>query len=299
MSVAAGRVALWATVVLTFLATPAVAQEEGGAAGATRSVPVEALAETDAVRPPDTGRAARPAAADRPRLDVDSLTVGVLPDEPPFSYITPSGYRAGFDFDLARALCEELRVPCRFREVPRGELLTALRENRIDLAIASLAITEENDAVVDFTAPYHAAGARFVIDTRDLVNFSEPLAPETVLAAVDGTPHAAFLESRHGNGVKVRTYIDERAMWIDLALDRIDAVLTTPARARENFLDERIGEDFALSDVEVRDEAIFGRGVGIAVREGRTSLVEALDVALAGLRASGVYEELRAQYLGP
>ena len=78
-------------------------------------------------------------------------------DYPPFNYAGPDGNPAGFNVELARLICEELKLQCTIQLRRFDTLLQALGENRADAVIASLAVTPETRLRVDFSDPYYRA----------------------------------------------------------------------------------------------------------------------------------------------
>jgi polar amino acid transport system substrate-binding protein len=106
---------------------------------------------------------------DRP--DLSRLTVIRFlteTDYPPFNFTGPDGNPAGFNVDLARALCDEIKVTCTIQMRRFETLVDAITSNRGDAIIASLAVTPQLRARLDFTDPYYRAPARFV-SRRDAV----------------------------------------------------------------------------------------------------------------------------------
>src|SRR4051794_32267000 len=115
------------------------------------------------VLPPDRARAqvaAKPAVEAAPqavpgfwdprrrpdRPDLSRLTVIRFlteTDYPPFNFTGPDGNPAGFNVDLARLLCEEIKVTCTIQMRRFETLLDAISSNRGDAVIASLAVTPE------------------------------------------------------------------------------------------------------------------------------------------------------------
>src|ERR1700704_3300054 len=88
---------------------------------------------------------------DRP--DLSRLTVIRFlteTDYPPFNFTGPDGNPAGFNVDLARLLCEEIKVTCTIQMRRFETLLDAISSNRGDAIIASLAVTPELRKRVDF-----------------------------------------------------------------------------------------------------------------------------------------------------
>jgi polar amino acid transport system substrate-binding protein len=83
-------------------------------------------------------------------------------DYPPFNYIGPDGAPAGFNIDLARMICEEIKVACTVQKRLYDTLITSLNSNNGDAVIASIAETPDMRRRVDFSDPYYRTPARFV-----------------------------------------------------------------------------------------------------------------------------------------
>ena len=117
-------------------------------------------------------------------------------DYPPFNFTGADGNPAGFNVDLARALCDEIKVTCTIQMRRFETLVDAITSNRGDAIIASLAVTPQLRARLDFTDPYYRAPARFV-SRRDAV-MSE-VRPEYLegkkVGVIAGTSHEAYLKA--------------------------------------------------------------------------------------------------------
>ena len=57
---------------------------------------------------------------------------------PPFDFITPEGALVGFNVDLARAICEELKVACTIQARRWDNLLDALDQNQGDAIVVAI-----------------------------------------------------------------------------------------------------------------------------------------------------------------
>ncbi|MGL5045781.1 MAG: transporter substrate-binding domain-containing protein, partial [Plesiomonas sp.] len=69
-----------------------------------------------------------------------SLRFATDPTYPPFEYHNEQGQLAGFDIELAMALCDRLQRRCEFIEQPFNTILSGLRLGAYDAAIAALDI---------------------------------------------------------------------------------------------------------------------------------------------------------------
>ena len=117
----------------------------------------------------------RPERPDLARLTAVRFMTEV--DYPPFNFAGPDGNPVGFNVDLARMVCEELKVTCTVQMRRFDTLFDALDQNRGDAAIASIAVSEQTRRRADFSDPYYRPSARFVA-RRDAP--IEAIAPETI-----------------------------------------------------------------------------------------------------------------------
>ena len=117
-------------------------------------------------------------------------------DYPPFNYAGPDGSPIGFNVDLARLICEELKVQCTVQMRRFDTLITALAENRGDAVMASIAVTPDMRRLADFSDPYYRTPARFVTRRDVVLNDVRPERLEgKEIAVVAGTAHEAYLKS--------------------------------------------------------------------------------------------------------
>ncbi|MDP1908743.1 MAG: transporter substrate-binding domain-containing protein, partial [Hyphomicrobium sp.] len=189
-------------------------------------------------------------------------------DFPPFNYAGPDGAPAGFNVDLARLICEEMRVACTVQMRRFDTLLDALNKNEGDAVIASLAETPEMRLRVDFSDPYYRTPARFV-SRKDLK--IDELRPEALegkkIAVVAGTSHEAYLKALFTEA-ELKPYPTADAARAALKKGEID-LLFGDGVSLAFWLN---GTDSANCCVfrggPYLESRFFGEGVGIAVRRG-------------------------------
>ena len=162
---------------------------------------------------------------DRP--DLSRLTVIRFlteTDYPPFNFTGADGNPAGFNVDLARSLCDEIKVTCTIQMRRFETLIDAITSNRGDAIIASLAVTPQLRARVDFTDPYYRAPARFV-SRRDAV--MPEVRPEYLegkkVGVVGGTAHEAYLKAMFTDA-EIRSFADNDAMRLALRRGEVDFI---------------------------------------------------------------------------
>ncbi len=156
-------------------------------------------------------------------VGLNSIRFVTEDDYPPFHFALPDGSVAGFDVDLARAICEALKVACTI-QVRRFDLLAgALDSNQADALLASLRIDAQSRQKFDFTSPYYATPARFVTDAKStLVATPEGLTGKRV-GVIAKTAHEAYLATFFPNAER-QSYPDRKALREALRKDEIDAL---------------------------------------------------------------------------
>ncbi|WP_428989847.1 transporter substrate-binding domain-containing protein [Methylocapsa aurea] len=222
-------------------------------------------------------------------------------DYPPFDFALPDGAIAGFNVDLARAICEELELPCTIQRRRWDTLVAALDENAGDAAIASLAITAEARKKADFTAPYYTTPGRFVVRKDSELPGAAPaaLADRTIAVAADSA-HEAYLR-KFFPASTLATYPTAQLARSALKDGRAHAMFGD-AISLAFWLNGADAADCCMfKDGPYSDPNFFGDGVGIAVKKNNIALRRALDYALARVSQKGVYSELYLKYfpVGP
>ena len=236
----------------------------------------------------------RPERPDMSRITVIRFMTEV--DYPPFNYAGADGNPAGFNVDLARLICEELKVQCTAQMRRFDTLLTALAENRGDAAMASIAVTPDMRRLADFSDPYYRTPARFVTRRDSTINDVRPERLEgKEIAVVAGTAHEAFLKSLFTEA-DLRSY--PNAEMARDALRRGDVDL---------MFGDGISLAFWLNGTDSQnccafrggpfvESRYFGEGIGIAVKRGNDTLRQALNWALFRLWERGRFSDLWLRY---
>ena len=217
-------------------------------------------------------------------------------DYPPFNYAGADGNPAGFNVDLARLICEELKVACTIQMRRFDTLVDALNENRGDAAIASMSVSAETRRRVDFTDPYYRPVARFVV-RRD--SGIENAAPERLeakkIAVVARTAHEAYLRTLFTEA-EVVPYPSMEAAREALQRREVD-LLFSDAFIAAFWLN---GTDSANCCMFVggpySESRYFGEGIGIAVKHGNDTLRQAFNWALYRLWEKGLFTDLWLRY---
>ncbi len=234
---------------------------------------------------------------EKPNLD-EMRVIRFLTDDdyPPFHFALADGSLSGFNVDLARAICEELKVICSIQPRRWDTLVDAVAEGRGDAAIASLAISDAARAKVDFTAPYYRTPARFI--GRKAAKFtgaaSDALRGRKIGVEARSS-HEAYLR-QFFPALTIRPYDSTVGMRAALRSGELDAVFGDGITLALWLSGANSSDCCAFVGGPYTESRFFGDGAGIAVRKDNLSLRLALDYALQRLSERGVYAELYLKY---
>ncbi len=113
---------------------------------------------------------------------------------PAFNNLEADGSLVGFDIDIAKALCEEMKVTCEFVTQDWDGIIPALQAKKFDAIIASMSITPERLEKVDFSKKYYNTPPAVAVPKDSTITDVAGLAGKTI-GAQSSTTHANYAES--------------------------------------------------------------------------------------------------------
>ncbi|HZR79507.1 MAG TPA: ABC transporter substrate-binding protein [Candidatus Binatia bacterium] len=132
------------------------------------------------------------------------IRVGINSASPPYSFVR-DGALVGMEVDFAGALGTYLRRPVHLVDMRFEDLLPALSDQRIDLAMAGLTITQLRETRVTFSNPYLRSGLMAMMQRQDRDRYptvASILACNARFSVVNGTTGEKFIRDRCGtNGM--------------------------------------------------------------------------------------------------
>jgi len=217
-------------------------------------------------------------------------------DYPPFHFQGPDGQITGFEIDLAREICEQLKVTCSIQPVRWDGLTEALARGQGDAIMAAMRISAEARGRFQFTSAYFRSPARFVSQRSGGLASAEPsiLAGRRV-AVAERSQHEAFLKAFFGKADRVTFRTASEALEA-LRGGEVDAAFVDGTVAAFWLNGEASGQCCAFLGQGFTEPRYFGEGAGIAVRLEATALRQALDWALHRIAAEGIYAKLYLKY---
>ncbi len=293
-----GQAAL-AALALMLTAPAAWPQAHVPRAGEQRDQPPADAPDTNPVRSPlavpgfwDPRR--RPERPDLSRLTVIRFLTET--DYPPFNYAGPDGAPVGFNVDLARMICEEIKVACTVQMRRYDTLIDALNTNQGDAVVASFAATPAMRKRVDFSDPYYRTPARFVARRNaGLADVRPQVLEGKKVGVVAGTAHEAYIKALFTEA-ELRPFADVAAAREALKKGEVDILFGDGISSSFWLNGTDSGGCCQFVGGPYMESRYFGEGVGIAVRRGNDLVRQAINWALFRLWEQGRFTDLWLRY---
>ncbi|MFO1149512.1 MAG: transporter substrate-binding domain-containing protein [Alsobacter sp.] len=216
-------------------------------------------------------------------------------DYPPMNFQTEEGRLAGFNVDLARALCDTLAIACTVQARRWDTMLDALREGRGDAVIASLRATPQLRSEFALSSVYLRTPARFVARGGEPVQPSPEALAGRRVGVVEGSAQEAYLRAFFPKA-EPKPFRDLAMVREALLNKEVDLLFADGLTLAVWLNGSEAGECCAFVGGPYTESRYFGEGVAIVMRKGEPALRKALDYALQRVAEKGIYAELYLRY---
>ena len=212
---------------------------------------------------------------------------------PPYEMTTDAGGFEGIDVEVAGAIAEKLGLELVVDDMGFDAALTAVQTGQSDIAMAGITVSEERQQVMDFSDSY-ATGVQVVIVKEDgPVQSLDDLESAEMIGcqkATTGYIYCSDTPENGGYGEDHVTAFDTGALAVmALVNGQVDAVVIDNEPAK-SFVAENDGLKILDTEFAVEDYAI-----GFA--KGNTALLEAVNAAMAELKADGTFQGIVDKYI--
>lgn len=217
-----------------------------------------------------------------------TLAVGTVQGAPPLSFLKVHKY-TGFEIEIFKGLAAIMGIGFELHPMPIQELLTALDNGKIDVAIGGIDVQPESRKF-DYTTPYlHTGHGLLVRADDDSIMAIEDLKGKTV--AVAPVTHASFFFYDNVPEASVSVFPYPKDAYIQLESRAIDAVYHQLPTLQHYAATKGKGR------VKVVGPLYEPLDFAIAVRKGSPWQAR-LNDALYRLKDSGKFAKLKKRWLG-
>lgn len=222
----------------------------------------------------------------------ETLRVATEGNYAPFSYHDDSGALAGFDVEIAQALCQQMQVDCELQAIVWEKLIPSLESGQVDMIVASMARTPEREQRIAFSDYYYQSHSVFA----GKVGIAADTAPETLaglrMAILGGTIQADFARRHYPKSPLLLVTHQEQAFEMLLS-GQADLVLSDTINLLD-FLQQPKATGYDFIGPPLLGDTLSSKA-HIAVRK-NDRLQERVNRALEEIRLNGTYDRINRHY---
>lgn len=221
------------------------------------------------------------------------LTMSTNASFPPYEMVADDGSFEGIDIEVAGAIAEKLGLELQVDDMGFDAALQAAQTGKSDMVMAGVTVTEERQAVMDFSNSY-ANGVQVVIVKEDSpIQTVDDLANANMIGCQMGTTGYIYCSDTPENGGfgedHVTPYDDGAAAVQALMNGQIDAVVIDNMPAQEYVA--------ANPGLKILDGEFTNEDYAIGVAKGNTALLDAINGALEELTNDGTIQSIVDKYI--
>ena len=217
------------------------------------------------------------------------LTVGLLVDFPPYGTTNAKNEPDGYDADVARLMARDLGLKLNLVPVTGPNRIPFLLTNKVDLLVASLAVTPERAKQVDFSTPYSAATIVLYGSKKANIKGAADLKSVKVGVARASTQDVA-VTAIAPPGTEIRRFDDDASAMQALISGQVDAIgcsTTVAAQIAKRVPANTFEDKFVLKQQEM----------AVALRPGQADLLKTVNDFVARNTANGELNKLYRKWL--
>lgn len=214
------------------------------------------------------------------------LVMGTNATFPPYEYYDGDEI-VGIDQEIAAAVAEKLGLELEIKDMDFGSIVTAVQTDKVDIGLAGMTVTEERLENVDFSDSY-ATGVQVIIVPEDSDIASADDLEGKQIGVQENTTGHIYCSDDYGED-HVTAYTAGANAIEALKIGKVDCVVidNEPAKA---FV--AVNEGLKILETEYITE-----DYAAAVSKDNPELLEAVNGALAELKADGTLQEIIDKYI--
>ncbi len=232
------------------------------------------------------------AAADLNTIEDGKLIMSTNAQFPPYGMLDDAGNVIGIDAEMAQGIADKLGLELVIDDMDFSAALLAVQQGKSDVVISGVTITDERKTVMEFSDSYTTAVQVVIVPEDSEIKSIEDMQGKTI-GCQAGTTGYIFCSDTPENGGFGEEFVyafDDGATAVQALLNgQIDSVVIDDGPAKEYV---KLNPGLKILETEyVRENYAIG------IAKGNTALVEAINKALAEMKADGSLQAIMDKYI--
>ena len=221
------------------------------------------------------------------------LTMSTNASFPPYEMVADDGSFEGIDIEVAGAIAQKLGLELQVDDMGFDACLQAAQTGKSDIVMAGVTVTEERQAVMDFSNSYANGVQVVIVKEGSPIQTVDDLANANMIGCQMGTTGYIFCSDTPENGGfgedHVTPYDDGAAAVQALMNGQIDAVV----------IDNKPAQEYVAANpgLKILDGEFTNEDYAIGVAKGNTALLDDINDALEEMSHDGTIQSLVDQYI--
>ena len=231
----------------------------------------------------------------------DRLIVGVITDNPPFTYKNANSILSGFEIDLIKELSKRLKKKAIFIELSKEKVLNYIKEGKIDIAIGGIRVSKDIKETYTFSDSY-------IYSSLNFFRFQDNSTPTSILndslmldvrskkiGVIEGSAANYYLNYTLGNKNNIIIYKTNEELLLSVLSNKVtyiilDKVVFKYYQKQDKYKNlEIIGQDI--------NSSYLAGGISILMQD-NSVLKKEIDLQLSNLKKEGIISNLSNIYFG-
>ena len=220
------------------------------------------------------------------------LTMSTNAAFPPYEMTTDSGDFEGIDVEIAGAIADKLGLELQIDDMDFDAALLAVQQGKSDMVMAGVTVTDERKAVMNFPDSY-ANGIQSVIVPEDSDIASIDDMEGKLIGTQAGTTGYIYCSDTPENG----GFGEDNVIAYDNGITAVQALMNGQVDCV--VIDNAPAQEFVKANpgLKILDTEYANEDYAIGVNKDNTALLDAINGALAELKADGTVDAIVAKYI--
>lgn len=207
---------------------------------------------------------------------------------PPYEMTTDDGGFEGIDVEIASAVAAKLGLELVVDDMGFDAALISAQNGQSDMVMAGVSVTEARLEVMDFSETYAIGVQVIIVKDGSPIETVEDLADAAMIGTQKATTGYIYCSGDYGED-HVTAYENGATAVMALLNDQVDCVV----------IDNMPAQEFVAGNpgLKILDTAYAEEEYAIGFAKGNTQLVDAVNAALAELRAEGTIDAIIEKYI--
>lgn len=237
----------------------------------------------------------------------------------PYNFTKADGTLDGYEIELSKHLCAQMKVECTIIAQPFDSIIPALNAGKFDAIMAGLTATPKREETIDFSISYGLTPQTFAT-LKDSPFAKLPHSGETLYLAKDeqatatvvdevsaalkgrtvgvqtATLGLSLLDKYFKDNVDIREYKTTEQHDLDLKAGRVDLIVASLAYLTDAA--KKPGNEDIVMTGPFFKGGILGRGVAVGLRKNEPELQKLFNEAIETAKTDGTIKTLSEKWFG-